>query len=149
MRRKLVITVAMVAALIGVSTSAVLAERGPMPGFGGPPPGIERGAENFEARMAKILKLTDTQKTQIKALLDAERESVEPLREKMHQSRELLKQLADVTVFDEAAVRALAVGQSQIEVELIVSHTRTLNKVNALLTPDQRELLAHLLPEGK
>jgi len=34
-------------------------------------------------------------------------------------------------------------------VELIVSHTRTLNKVNALLTPDQRELLANLLPEGK
>ena len=149
MRRKLVITVAMVAAMICSNTSAVLAERGPMPGFGGPPTGIERGAVNFEARMAKILKLTDTQKTQIKALLDAERESVEPLQEKMHQSRELLKPLADATVFDEAAVRALAVGQSQIEVELIVSHTRTLNKVNALLTPDQRELLAHLLPEGK
>jgi Spy/CpxP family protein refolding chaperone len=149
MRRKLVITVAMVAAMIGVSTSAVLAERGPMPGFGGPPPGMERGAENFEARMAKILKLTDTQKTQIKALLDAERESVEPLREKMHQSREQLKQLADATVFDEASVRALAVAQSQIEVELIVSHTRTINKVNALLTPDQRELLANLLPERK
>ena len=99
--------------------------------------------------MAKILKLTDTQKTQIKALLDAERKSVEPLREKMHQSREQLKQLADATVFDEAAVRACAVAQSLIEVELIVSHTRTLNKVNALLTPDQRELLAHLLPEGK
>ena len=120
-----------------------------MPGFGGPPPGMERGAENFEARMVKILKLTDTLKTQIKAILDAERESVEPLREKMHQSREQLKQLADATVFDEAAVRARAVAQSQIEVELIVSHTRTLNKVNALLTPDQRELLANLLPERK
>lgn len=149
MRRKLVITVAMLAAMIGVSTSAVLAEHGPIPGFGGPPPGIERGGENFEARMAKILKLTETQKTQIKALLDAERESVEPLREKMHQSREQLKQLADTTVFDEAAVRALAVAQSQIEVELIVSHTKTRIKVNALLTPDQRELLAHLMPEGK
>ncbi len=149
MRRKLVITVAMVAAMIGVSTSAVLAERGPMPGFGGPPPGIERGAENFEARMAKILKLTDTQKTQIKALLDAEREQVRLHIDKMHESREKLKQLADATVFDETALRALAVAQSQIEVELIVSHTKTLNKVNALLTPDQRELLANLLPEGK
>jgi Spy/CpxP family protein refolding chaperone len=110
---------------------------------------MERGAENFEARMAKILKLTDTQKTQIKALLDTERESVEPLREKMHQSREQLKSLADATVFDEAAVRAVAVAQSQIEVELIVSHTRTRNKVNALLTPDQRELLVNLLPEPR
>jgi Spy/CpxP family protein refolding chaperone len=110
---------------------------------------MERGGENFEVRMAKILKLAETQKSQIKALLDAERESVEPIREKMHQSREQLKSLADATVFDEAAVRAHAVAQSQIEVELIVSHTRTLSKVNALLTPDQRELLAKLLPEPR
>ena len=149
MRRKLMITVALVAAMIGVSTSAVLAERGPMPAFGGPPPGVESGGESFEARMAKILKLTDWQKTQIKALLDAERESVAPLREKMHQSREQLKSLADAAAFDEAAVRARAVAQSQIEVELIVSHTRTLSKINALLTPDQRELLANILPEGR
>jgi Spy/CpxP family protein refolding chaperone len=108
---------------------------------------MERAGENFEARMAKILKLTDTQKTQIKALLDTERESVEPLREKMRQSREQLKQLADATVFDETAVRAVAVAQSLIEVELIVSHTRTLINVNALLTADQRELLSNLLPE--
>ena len=120
-----------------------------MPGFGGLPPGMERAGENFEARMAKMLKLTEAQKTQIKALLDTEREQVRPLMEKMHESREKLKQLADATVFDEAAVRALAVAQSQIEVELIVSRSRTLNKVNALLTPDQRELLAHLLPEGR
>jgi len=149
MRTKLMITAAMAAAMIGVGTTAVLAERGPMPGFGGLPPGMERAGENFEARMAKMLKLTEAQKTQIKALLDTEREQVRPLMEKMHESREKLKQLADATVFDEAAVRALAVAQSQIEVELIVSRSRTLNKVNALLTPDQRELLAHLLPEGR
>lgn len=110
---------------------------------------MERGGEIFEARMAKVLKLTDTQKTQIKVLLDAERNQVRPLMEKIHESREKLKQLADAPVFDESAVRALAVAQSQIEVELIVSHTRTLNRVNVLLTPDQRELLAHLLPEGR
>ncbi|MEI6206603.1 MAG: Spy/CpxP family protein refolding chaperone [Desulfuromonadales bacterium] len=149
MKRKLVITVAMVAAMNGVGTSAVLAERGPMPGFGGPPPGLERGGESFEARMAKILKLTDTQKSQIKAILDAEREQAKPMMDKMHESREQLKQLADATVFDETAVRAVAVAQSQIEVELIVSHTRTLNKVNTLLTPGQRELLANILPEGR
>ena len=139
----------LVAPLIGSGASAVLAERGPMPGFGGQQPGMEKGAEDFEARMAKILKLTDSQKSQIKALLDAEREQVEPLRDKMHELREKIKQAAETTVFDEAAVRALAVAQSQIEVELIVSHTRTLNKVNALLTSDQRDLLVNLLPEPR
>jgi Spy/CpxP family protein refolding chaperone len=149
MKRKLMITVALVAIMIGSGTSAVLAERGPMPGCGGPPPGTESGADNFEVRMAKILKLTDTQKTQIKALLDAEREQVEPLREKMHESRDKITQEAATAVFDEGTVRALAVSQSQIEVELIVSHTKTLNNVNALLTSEQRELLANILPEGR
>ena len=139
----------LVAPLIGSGASAVLAERGPMPGIGGQPPGMERGAEDFEARMAKILKLTEAQQTQIKALLDAERELVEPLMIKMHESREKIKQAAETTVFDEAAVRTLAVAQSQIEVELIVSRTRTLNKVNALLTSDQRELLTNLMPEPR
>ena len=147
MRGKLMITAAVVAALIGVGTPAVQAERGPMPGFGGPPPGMARGGEIFEARMAKVLKLTDTQQSQIKALVDAEREQLSPLMERMHDSREQLKQAADATVFDEAVVRALAVTQSQIEVELIVSHTRTRNRVNALLTAEQRELLANLMPE--
>jgi Spy/CpxP family protein refolding chaperone len=149
MKRKLMITVALVAIMIGSGTSAVLAERGPMPGCGGPPPGTESGADNFEVRMAKILKLTDTQKTQIKALLDAEREQVEPLREKMHESRDKIKHAAATAIFDEGTVRELAVVQSQIEVELIVSRTRTLNKVNALLTSEQRELLANILPEGR
>jgi protein CpxP len=94
-------------------------------------------------------KASQAQQTQIRALLDAERELVEPLRDKMHESREKIKQAAEATVFDEAAVRILAVAQTQIEVELIVSHTRTLHKINALLTPEQRELLANLMPETR
>ena len=149
MKKNLIATVVLAAAMICGGTTAVLAGHGPMPGFGGPPPGMERGAENFEARMAKILKLTEAQKSQIKALLDTEREQVKPLFDKMHESREQLKQAADATVFDEAIVRALAVAQTQIEVELIVSHTRTINKINALLTAEQRELLSNLKPEGR
>ncbi|MFZ4440517.1 MAG: Spy/CpxP family protein refolding chaperone [Syntrophales bacterium] len=149
MKRKLMVTMVLVAAMIGGGASAVLAEHRPMPGFGGPPPGMERGMENFELRMAKILKLTAAQKTQIMALLDAEREQAKPLFDKLHESREQLKQAAEASFFDETAVRAIAVAQAQIEVELIVSHTRTINKVNALLTSEQRELLANLLPEPR
>lgn len=149
MKRSLMVTVVLVVAMIGGGTSAVLAEHRPMPGFGAPPPGMERGAENLEMRIAKILKLTEAQRTQIKALLDAERERVKPLFEKMQESGEELKRLAEATLFDETAVRVIAFAQVQIQVELIVSHTRKLNKVNALLTPDQRELLANLLPEPR
>jgi Spy/CpxP family protein refolding chaperone len=143
------VTMVMAAAMMSGGTGAVLAGQGPLHDFGTPPSDREcgMGSVNFQERMVKLLKLTEAQQTQIKALLDAEREQVKPFFDKMHEIREQIMQATDATVFDEAAVRALAVAQTQIEVELIMSHTRTLNKVNALLTPEQRELLANLMPE--
>jgi Spy/CpxP family protein refolding chaperone len=151
MNRKLMVTMVMAAAMMSGGTGAVLAGQGPLHDLGGPPPGreIRLVSDKFEARIARILKLTEAQQTQIKALLDAEREQVEPLRNKMHESREKIMQAAETNVFDEVAVRTLAVAQSQIEVELIVSHTRTINKINALLTSEQRELLSILSPEHR
>ena len=149
MKRKMMIMVVLAIAMIGSGTNTALAGCGPMPYFGCPPPGVEMGPDHFEERLAKILKLTKAQQIKIKALLDAEREKVKPLFDKMHKSREQLKQASDTIVFDETAVRAFAVAQTQIEVELIVSHTRTLNKINLLLTPEQRKLLSNLGPEGR
>lgn len=147
MKRKLMVTVVLAAAMIGGGTGAVLAGYGPGGGFGGPPPGSEMGSGGFEGRMAKVLKLSDAQQSQIKTILDAEREQLKPLFDKLHESRKLLMQAAETTVFDEAAVRDLAAGQAQIETELIVSRTRAQTRINALLTPEQRELLKNLRPD--
>jgi Spy/CpxP family protein refolding chaperone len=151
MNRKLMVTMVLAAAMMSGGTGAVLAGQGQLHDFGTPPPDREcgTGSMNFQERMVKLLKLTEAQQAQIKVLLDAEREQVKPLFDKMHEIRELIKQATDATVFDETAVRALAVAQTQIEVELIMSHTRTVNKVNALLTPEQRELLSELMPEAR
>lgn len=147
MKRKLIVTVVLVAAMIGGGTGAVLAGHGPGGGFGGQAPGPEMGPGGFEGRMAKILKLTDAQKSQIKTIHDAEREQIKPLFDKLHESRKLLMQASEATVFDEASVRTLAAEQAKIETELIVSRTRVQNQINALLTPDQRELLKNLRPD--
>jgi len=147
MKRKLMVTVVLAVAMIGGGTGAVLAGYGPGGSFGGPPPGREMGPGNFEGRMAKVLKLTDVQQTQIKALLDAEREQVMPLIDKMQESRKLLMQAAEATNFDEAAVRAIAVDQAKIETELTVSRIRVHSRINALLTQDQRELAKNLRPD--
>jgi Spy/CpxP family protein refolding chaperone len=99
--------------------------------------------------MAKILKLTETQQNQIKAVFDSERDLVKPLFDKMHENRKQLMLLAEATAFDEAAVREIAAEQAATEVELIVSRTRVQNKINGLLTQAQRELLKNLRPESR
>lgn len=147
MKKKLMVTVVLAAAMIGGGSGAVLAGHGPGGGLGGRPPGMEMGPGGFEGRMAKVLKLSDAQQNQIKAVNDAEREQVKPLLDKMHESRKLLMQAAEATVFDEAAVRAMAAEQARIEAELTVSRIRVQTQINALLTADQRELQKNLRPD--
>ena len=147
MEMKLIVMVVLAAAMIGGGTGAALAGHGPGGEFGGPPPGMEMGSDSFEGRMAKALKLTDVQQSQIKTLLDAEREQVKQFIVKMQESRKLLVQAAEATTFDEAAVRALAVDQAATETELIVDRTKVQNQIYALLTTEQRELLKNLRPD--
>jgi periplasmic protein CpxP/Spy len=147
MKKKLMVMVVLTAAIISGGTGAVFAGCGRGGGFGGPHPGMEMGSGNFDALMAKVLKLTDVQQKQIKALLDAEREQVKPLFDKLHRNRILLMQTADATVFNEAAVRALAADQAKIETELTVSRIKVQSRISSLLTPEQRELQKNLRPD--
>lgn len=98
------------------------------------------------ARMARDLDLTAEQKGQIKTILDAEREKSAPLRKQLADNREQLRKLAEKDPFDEAAVRKLAADQEKSHIEMIVSRTRTMNRVHALLTPEQQEKARKLRP---
>jgi len=147
MKNKLIVMAVLVATIIGGGTGAVLAGHGSSGEFSGPPPGMEMGPGSFEGRMAKVLKLTATQQSQIKAVFDTEHDLVKPLFDKMHESRKQLMSLTDASVFDEEAVRIIANEQATTETELIVSRARVQNKINGLLTHEQRELLKNLRPE--
>lgn len=149
MKKKMIVMTVLAATIIGGGTGAVLAGHGPDGEFGGPPPGMEMGPGGFEGRMAKILKLSETQQSQIKAAFDTERDQVKVLFDKMHESRKQLMSLSEAPVFDETAVRTIAHEQAATELELIVSHTRVQNKINGLLTQEQHELLKNLRPEGR
>jgi Spy/CpxP family protein refolding chaperone len=137
------------ASIIGGSAGVALAGLGPGGEFGGPPPGMEMGPGGFEGRMAKILKLSETQQSQIKTVFDSERDLVKPLLDKMHESRKLLMSLTETTVFDEATVRSIANELAATETELVVARARVQNKINGLLTQEQREMLKNLRPEGR
>ncbi|MDD2851415.1 MAG: Spy/CpxP family protein refolding chaperone [Desulfuromonadaceae bacterium] len=147
MNKKMIVMALLAATIIGGGTGAVLAGHGPGGEFSGPPPGMEMGPGGFEGRMAKILKLTETQQNQIKAVFDTEHDLVKPFFDKMHESRKQLMSLTDASVFDEEAVRIIANEQATTEAELIVSRTRVQNKINGLLTQAQRELLKNIRPE--
>lgn len=101
---------------------------------------VGRGPGNHIERMARKLGLTPEQKERIEAILEAEREKVEPLRRQLDETREKIRTASETEPFDEAAVRALAAGQNDARVDLVVSRARTKSRIHALLNPEQREL---------
>ena len=147
MKRKLIAATLFMAAMIGGGAVAVQAGHGPGGEFGAPPPRAEMGPGKFVMRMAKVLKLSDTQKGEIKTILEAEQSRVRPLLEKLRENRKLLMEAGEATTFDEPAVRGIAAAQAQIETELIVARVRAQSQIHALLTAEQRELLKNLMPD--
>lgn len=144
MKTRMMITVVTISAMIGGGSGAVLAGHGPGSKECRSQPGMEKRADKFEARMAKELKLTESQRSQVKAIKSAEMLQNKELFDKMHKIRKLLMQMADAPTFDETAVRTAAAEQAKIQTELIVSRTRTHNQISMILTAEQKELAKKL-----
>lgn len=95
------------------------------------------GPEMIE-HMARVLGLSEDQKTQIKALMDGIQSAEEARHQKMEELRKQLDAITANGQFDEAKVREVANQQAQIHAEQIVEHQRMKAKVFSLLTPEQR-----------
>lgn len=152
MKKRSVIPVMILAiALVGgfgFSAMAVSDDFGPGwgPGWGrcnedGRGPGM-RGF----GRMAAVLDLTDEQEEQVEAIIEAERSSLQPLRDQMREARNELHAIVRSGSFDEAAVREVAARMSQTRTEMIVAKTRVKSKIYAVLTPEQQELADKVEP---
>lgn len=133
------VSVVVVVMLVG---SAYLAMAAGGPGFRGKGQGPGMRIE----RMAEVLDLTDAQKEKVSAILKAEQEKTEPLRQQLADNHEQFRKTSFSEKFDEAAVRGLAAKQTQIKTEMMVSHARTKSEIYALLTPEQRTLAKKLGP---
>jgi protein CpxP len=86
---------------------------------------------------AKQLNLTDDQKAQMKAIMQKERPTVQPLRQEQHKFDLQLLQYVQ-NGFDQAKVQTIAGQKSQIDSQLIVQETRIANEMYQVLTPDQQ-----------
>lgn len=143
------IAIASVAALI-VMTAAVVVSQGPQSRGGGPPSreGFRRGPGPRDGMlpMMREINLSDEQKIQIKKIMDAEAASTQELHNKLKALHESEPELFSAT-FDEAGVRATAEARAKIDVELQVSHARTMSQVAAILTAEQIQQLISRRPQ--
>lgn len=97
-------------------------------------------------RLAKVLKLSAGQESQVRGILTAERDAMKPQAGRLFEARRLLQQAGEAATFDEDAVRALAAEAGSLEAEIVVSRIRVQNRIRALLSPSQLELLAAMAP---
>lgn len=105
------------------------------------------GGGHFFGKMAKDLGLTASQKEQIKKIIADEKEKNAPLRDKLLDGRKKMHEATKAETFDEAAVRAIATGMSESRIEMMVSHARAKNRINSILTPEQRAKAEKLAPK--
>lgn len=91
------------------------------------------------AFIAHELNLTDAQKTQIKAIWNAERPTVTPLlREVLNGCDQMASANANGS-FDEAQTRAIADKEATTVLQLLIERQRLISKIyNEVLTPEQR-----------
>ena len=131
------IAIASVAALI-VMTAAVVVSQGQGD--------FRRGPRGEGLPFLRNLNLTDAQKAEIKKIMDSEAASTRDLHDQLRTLHES-EPAPFSTTFDEASVRAAAEARAKIEVELQVSHARTMSQIANILTADQRAQLEARKPQ--
>jgi protein CpxP len=93
--------------------------------------------------LAAKLNLTDDQKTQMKAIMQKERPTIQPLRQQERQINQQLRQYVEGS-FNQASVATLAAQKAQIQASLTVEETRIHNELYQLLTTDQKAQLKQM-----
>ena len=112
----------------------------PMHGHG---MGTGMGIEGHLQFLAAKLNLTDDQKTQMKAIMQKEKPTMQALHQQEQQIDQQLRQYVEGS-FDHDKVTALAAQKAQIHAALIVEQTRIHNELYQLLTSDQKAQLKQM-----
>lgn len=132
MKKKILVFAGIAALIIGATVFA-LAQH---PGMGEKM--RSHGPGDMVEHMSRELNLTDAQKDQVKALLEAQRATEEERHTKLDELRKQIDAATANGQFDENAVRNLANQQSQLMADEMVDHLRLHSKIYGLLTAEQR-----------
>ena len=136
--------VAFLAVLMGsVIAKSQTADEAPAPPMHGHHMGMGMGPEGHLHFLAEKLNLTDDQKTQMKAIMQKEKPTMQPLHQQEHQIDVQLRQYVEGN-YDEAKVAALAAQKAQVQAAITVQQTRIHNQLYALLSTDQKAQLKQM-----
>ncbi len=94
---------------------------------------------NHLEKMAVVLDLTDSQKTQIEKLMNEKWENRQAMRTQLQENRKELRESKQGTTFNEAEFRAKAQKQADLKTEMMVQHAKTKQQLFAVLTPEQQQ----------
>jgi Spy/CpxP family protein refolding chaperone len=103
--------------------------------------------EQMLEHISQVLSLTDAQKTQAKAIFEAQRPIEEDRRTKLEA---IHKQIEDATAngqFDEAVVRPLAQQEAQLKADEMIDHMRMHSKLFSLLTAEQKAKATEMMKQ--
>ena len=112
----------------------------------------EWGAEHYEHHFKKLVEklgLTDAQQAQAKAIFEANKAIVKPLKESLHAEKKILHTLMHADKFDEAALRAQSAKLAAIYTDLVVNKAKVCSQFRAILTPAKAATLKALHEEHK
>ena len=101
----------------------------------------------MQARIARILELSEEQKEKIQAILDGESEQGQARQEREAELRQKLRSAERGATFNEQAVRTAASALTGLETERLVSRARTHHQIESVLTASQRSLAERLRAE--
>jgi protein CpxP len=135
MKKRILVIASIAILVVGATVFAVAHGRLGMHGMG---QGMGPGHGDMLEHMARALNLTDAQKPQVKAIMDATESTAKDIHAKLEENQKQLEAATANGQFDEGQVRTLANQKGQLEADMTVEHLRAMSKVFAILTPEQR-----------
>ena len=115
-------------------------------GAGGPNP--QQRGQRYLDFLATYLNLTDSQKSQVKAVFDAEQQALQALQDPAKQAHDALNQAVKDNKSD-AEIDKLAAAVGTLAGQQAAIHAKSQVKFLAVLTPDQKDKLQMLPGPGR
>ncbi|MGC9943662.1 MAG: Spy/CpxP family protein refolding chaperone [Verrucomicrobiota bacterium] len=93
-------------------------------------------------RIAVALNLTDEQKSQIRAILSGEKDTLKTLFAHLHYARKDMRAAIQASGANEASVRGAAAKVAVVEADLAVERMKLYGKIAPVLTDEQRQKIS-------